>query len=60
MEMSAIAGRAAEIRASAGTELLFNKDEWASQQPNKPMSVSETDGCRCGKEIDENGTQHVM
>jgi len=48
--MSAIAGRATEIRASAGTELLFNKDEWASQRPNQPMSVSEADGCQRGKE----------
>jgi len=48
--MTAVAGKAAEIRVSASTELLFNKDEWASQRPNQPLSVSGTDWRQRGKE----------
>jgi|GEM_PF-6474047 len=48
--MTTVAGKAAEIQASAGTELLFNKGEWASQRPNQPVSVSGTDWCQRGKE----------
>jgi hypothetical protein len=48
--MTTVAGKAAEIQASACRDLLFNKDEWASQSSNQPLSVSGTDGCQHGKE----------
>jgi len=58
--MTTVAGKAVEIQASAGTKLLFNKDEWASQRPNQPLSVSGTDGCQRGRVNQEAGTQHAI
>ncbi len=55
--MTTVAGKADETRAPAGTELLFSKNEWVSQRPNQPISVSGTDGCKRGRVNQKAGIQ---